>query len=83
MTEILKKERFNADNYLLSKNPKMYSFLYGYYKGPYEHYVNTGDKTPFVNALNTESRTEVLVKLNDEVNGLNITVKQLILNLLQ
>lgn len=79
----LYKERLNADKYLQSKSPEIYSFLYSFYRTDYEKYLVTGKSDVFVDVLDNESRLEVLEVLNRNVTQLNLTIKELIIVNLQ
>ncbi|WP_163401399.1 hypothetical protein [Flavobacterium fluviatile] len=82
--EILKTERFKADDYLAGKNPQLYAFLYAKYGNVYNTYLRTGIKNDLVDALNNEVDTEILAVLNNEVFGYEpMTVKELIIMNLQ
>jgi hypothetical protein len=82
--QILKTERYNADDYLQAKNPPLYALLYGRYGAEYEYYLKTGIKTTFVNAINAEVDSSVNAALNNIVYGTeSLTVKQLIIMNLQ
>jgi hypothetical protein len=82
--QILKSERFSADDYLSSKNPDLHSALYDAYQSEYNAYLRTGISTAFVNAMNAETNTELLAMLNKEVFGYEpMTVKELIILNLQ
>ena len=83
MRKILAEERKEADYFLQSKNPELYATLYNYYANDYEYYLRTGDKSKLVTALNNETRTEIKAYLDKTVEGLSITIKELILNNLQ
>ena len=83
MRKILAQERREADYFLQSKNPELYATLYNYYANDYEFYLRTGDKSKLVTALNNETRSEVKSYLDKTVEGLTITIKDLILNNLQ
>jgi hypothetical protein len=82
--QILKSERFSADDYLQAMNPQLYAMLYNLYQNQYSAYLRTGIKTEFVTALNTESNTDILAVLNNEVFGFEpMTIKELIIMNLQ
>jgi hypothetical protein len=82
--QILKSERFSADDYLQAMNPKLYAILYARYQDQYSGYLRTGSKSDFVTALNTESNADVLAVLNKEVYGYEpMTIKELIIMNLQ
>ncbi|MBS7234249.1 hypothetical protein KHA90_24950 [Flavobacterium psychroterrae] len=82
--QILKSERFSADDYLSSKNPDLHSALYDAYQSEYNAYLRTGISTSFVNAMNSETNTELLAMLNKEVFEYEpMTVKELIILNLQ
>lgn len=85
MRSILKKERFNADDFLQSKNPELYALLYSSYSSQYEYYLKTGVKTGLVNSIEAETSNEIINALSRNVIGSNppITVKELILMNLQ
>lgn len=82
--EILKEERYCADDYLQAKNPDLYAALYNQYRELYEYYLKTGKKENLVNAMNTETDPIVNQIFNREVFGYEpMTVKELILMNLQ
>lgn len=82
--QILKSERYNADDYLSSKNPQLYTALYARYTTTYNAYMLTGVKQPFVDKMNAETDVDMLAILNKEVYGYEpMTVKELILMNLQ
>jgi hypothetical protein len=82
--QILKSERFSADDYLQAMNLQLYAMLYERYQDKYSAYLRTGSKSDFVTALNTESNTDVLAVLNKEVYGYEpMTIKELIIMNLQ
>lgn len=77
--QILKSERYKADEFLQSENPELYAFLYSYFNREYDFYLKTGVKDSLVNALDSENRTEVLAVLNKQVEGFeNLSVVNLI-----
>jgi len=82
LRQILKAERYNADDYLQAQNPDLYSLLYNSYN-QYESYLRTGDKTALVTAINNEQNAGINAVFNNTVYGTEITVKQLILDNLQ
>lgn len=81
--QVLKRERYSADEYLQSMNPLIYRALYQNYKNEYESYLITGISDSLVNAINLETNKSILDFLNKEVYGFEpITVKEfIILNL--
>lgn len=82
--QILKSERFSADDYLASQNPQLYSVLYASYQDSYNAYLRTGISTGFVSAMNSETNPAVLALLNKEVFGYEpMTIKDLIIMNLQ
>lgn len=82
--EILKEERFCADDYLQAKNPALYATLYNRYTGDYEYYLKTGIKDFLVLAMNSEMNAEINQIFNKEVYGFEpMTVKELIIMNLQ
>ena len=82
--QILKSERFSADDYLASQNPNLYGVLYANYQDAYNGYLRTGISTAFVNAMNSETNPDVLALLNKEVFGYEpMTIKELIIMNLQ
>lgn len=82
--QILKSERFSADDYLQAMNPQLYAMLYERYQDKYSAYLRTGSKADFVTELNTESNADVLAVLNKEVFGYEpMTIKELIIMNLQ
>jgi hypothetical protein len=82
--QILKSERFSADDYLQAMNPQLHAMLYTQYQDKYSAYLRTGSKTDFVTELNNESNTDVLAVLNKEVFGYEpMTIKELIIMNLQ
>lgn len=82
--QILKSERYSADDYLSSKNPTLYATLFEKYQNVYNAYLRTGDSSNFIAAMNSESDFEVLEVLNKEVFGFEpMTVKELIIYNLQ
>ncbi|MFK5971471.1 MAG: hypothetical protein QM487_15325 [Candidatus Marithrix sp.] len=81
--QILKAERYNADDYLQAQNPTLYSLIYDNYTALYENYLRSGNKTALVDALNNETNIDINNVLNGNVYGLNITIKELILMNLQ
>lgn len=82
--QILKSERFSADDYLASQNPNLYGVLYANYQDAYNGYLRTGISTAFVNAMNSETNPDVLELLNKEVFGYEpMTIKELIIMNLQ
>lgn len=84
MREVLRTERFKADDYLSAKNPLLYAMLYASYGNEYNAYLRTGVKEAFVNKLNSETNPELLAVLNNQVYGFEpMTVKELIILNLQ
>lgn len=81
--QILKAERYNADDYLQAQNPTLYSLIYDNYTALYENYLRSGNKTALVAALNNENNADINAVLDGNVYGLNITIKELILMNLQ
>ncbi|WP_268848157.1 hypothetical protein [Flavobacterium aestivum] len=82
--QILKSERFSADDYLQAMNPQLYAILYAHYTNQYNAYLRTGIKTEFVSALNAEASIDILALLDKEVYGCEpMTVKELIIMNLQ
>lgn len=82
--EILKEERYNADDFLQAKNPELYAALYVSYKELYEYYLKTGKKQELVTAMNAETNPDILQIFNKEVYGAEpLTVKELIIMNLQ
>jgi hypothetical protein len=82
--QILKSERFSADDYLASQNPNLYGVLYANYQDAYNSYLRTGISIGFVNAMNSETNPDVLGLLNKEVFGYEpMTIKELIIMNLQ
>jgi hypothetical protein len=82
--QILKTERYNADDYLQALNPKLYAVIYQSYQKQYTSYLSTGISKDFISALNNESNPELLDKLNSVVYGNEpMTVKELIIMNLQ
>lgn len=81
--QILKSERYNADDYLQAKNPNLYALLYGRYTANYEYYLKTGKKDALVNAINSETDVNINSVFDNLVYGTEITVRQLILMNLQ
>lgn len=82
--QILKSERFSADDYLQAMNPQLYEALYRQYQVEYNSYLRTGVSTAFVNALNNETNPQILAMLNKEVFGFEpMTVKELVIMNLQ
>ena len=82
--KFLKEERYNADDYLQSKNPTLYAFVYNSFATQYEGYLRTGDKTPLVVAITDETDTSVLAVLDMEVAEMpGVTIRNLILSNLQ
>jgi hypothetical protein len=82
--QILKTERFCADDYLSAQNPQLYAVLYANYQDTYNAYLRTGISTAFINAMNAETKPEVLALLNKEVFGFEpMTVKELVIMNLQ
>ncbi|WP_372744299.1 hypothetical protein [Lutibacter sp.] len=77
MVEILKAERYASANNLQSQNAAIYQFLYSTYQ-EYENYLKFGDKTLLIEALDNETRPEVLEVLNHSVAGTELTIVQLI-----
>lgn len=82
--QILKSERFSADDYLQASNPNIYAKLYDQYQELYSCYLRTGLKDDFVQALNSETNPVCLELLNKEVFGYEpMTIKELIIINLQ
>jgi hypothetical protein len=81
--QILKSERYNADDYLQAKNPNLYALLYGRYTANYDFYLKTGKKENLVNAINNETDESIKAVFDNFVFGTQITVRQLILINLQ
>ncbi|MFV8392735.1 hypothetical protein [Flavobacterium sp. LB2P6] len=81
--QILKTERYNADDYLQAKNPNLYALLYARYTQQYDYYLKTGKKTNLVAAINGETDANINAMFNNLVFGTEITVKNLILMNLQ
>jgi hypothetical protein len=80
----LKQERYNADDFLQSKNPELYAMLYGTYTSQYEFYLKTGKSQKLINALNAETSVQINSALNRIVDGFDtLTVKELIIMNLQ
>ncbi|QOG04347.1 hypothetical protein [Flavobacterium sp. MDT1-60] len=81
--QVLKNERYSADEYLQSMNPLIYKALYQNYKSEYEIYLITGISDSLVNAINVETNESILDFLDKEVYGFEpMTVKDfIILNL--
>jgi hypothetical protein len=82
--QILKSERYSADDYLQAMNPHIYATLYDKYQGLYTCYLRTGLKDDFVQALNAETNPACLELLNKEVFGYeSMTIRELIIMNLQ
>jgi hypothetical protein len=81
--QILKTERYNADDYLQAKNPNLYALLYARYTQQYDYYLKTGKKANLVTAINGETDPDINAVFNNLVFGTEITVKNLILMNLQ
>lgn len=81
--QILKTERYNADDYLQAKNPNLYALLYGRYTANYDYYLKTGKKDALVTAINAETDGNINAVFDNLVYGTEITVRQLILMNLQ
>lgn len=82
--EILREERYCADDYLQAKNPDLYSTLYANYKELYESYLKTGKKTDLVLAITNETNPVLNQIFDKEVYGFEpLTVRELILMNLQ
>lgn len=82
--EILKEERYCADDYLQAKNPDLYAILYANYTSLYEYYLKTGKKTDLVTAIETETDPVLNQIFDKEVYGFEpLTVRQLIIMNLQ
>jgi len=80
----LKDERYAADDYLQSKNPSLYAFVYSFFREQYEVYLRTGESTALVDSLNNTTEQSILDVLNNVVDGtVDTTVKQLIIMNLQ
>lgn len=84
MRKCMKEERYSADDYLQSKNPDLYYMLYNKYKSLYDKYMNSGNKTPLVEAITNETDADTLAVFNNEVYGYEpMTTRELILMNLQ
>lgn len=84
MRKSIKEERYSADDYLQSKNPSLYTFLYNNYSVEYDFYLKTGDKLNLVNSINNETDIDVNNILNSEVFGFEpMTIRELVLMNLQ
>ena len=81
--QILKTERYNADDYLQAKNPNLYALLYGRYTANYDYYLKTGKKDALVTAINAETDVNINAVFDNLVYGTQITVRDLILMNLQ
>lgn len=82
--QILKSERYAADDFLQSKNPDLYSLIYGVYTKDYEYYIKTGKSQNLINAINAETNTQINAAFNRIVDGYDtLTVKELIIMNLQ
>jgi hypothetical protein len=82
--QILKSERYAADDYLQAKNPDLYAMLYSAYTAQYDFYLKTGKKQRFVDALNAETNAQINSAFARVVDGFEtLTVKELILMNLQ
>jgi len=82
--QVLKEERYCADDYLQAKNPDLYAMLYGAYTSQYEFYLKTGKKQRLVDAVNAETNAQINSAFNRVVDGYDtLTVRQLILMNLQ
>lgn len=79
--QILKTERYNADDYLQAKNPNLYALLYGRYTANYDYYLKTGKKDALVTAINAETDVNINAVFDNLVYGTEITVKELILRI--
>jgi hypothetical protein len=83
MRSVMKKERYNADDFLQSKNPQLYTLIYTNYKEDYEMYLSTGDKSQLVGAIKSEVKEEINAVLNSTVFESEVTIKDLIISSLQ
>jgi len=83
MRSVMKKERYNSDDYLQSKNPFLYTLIYTNYKEAYEMYLSTGNKIQLVDAINSEDKEEINAVLNSTVFESEATIKDLIISTLQ
>ena len=82
--QILKSERYAADDYLQAKNPDLYAMLYSAYTVQYEFYLKTGKKQRLVDAINAETNAQINGAFDRVVEGFEtLTVRQLILMNLQ
>lgn len=81
--QVLKVERYSADDYLQAKNPDLYALLYGRYSDKYEYYLKTGKKTTLVDAMNAEIDENINAVFNTIVFGTEITTRALIIMNLQ
>lgn len=82
--QVLKRERYSADEYLQSMSPLIYRALYQNYKNEYENYLITGISDFLINAINLETDESILNFLNKEVYGFEpMTIKELIILNLQ
>lgn len=82
--EILKSERYSADDYLQAQNPTLYALLYSRYSGHYDYYLKTGKKEALVSAMNSETDPTINAVFDNEVYGYEpMTVKELIIMNLQ
>lgn len=82
--QILKSERFSADDYLQAMSPKLYALLYEAYREHYTYYLRTGIKDCLVDAVDAETNPDILAVLNLPVYGWEpMTVKELVMMNLQ
>ncbi|MBP4140125.1 hypothetical protein [Flavobacterium geliluteum] len=82
--EILRTERYKADDWLNAKNPNLYAMLYQRYTTAYNYYLRTGLKDDLVNEIDSEVNPEINTVFNNEVYGYEpMTVKELIILNLQ
>ena len=82
--EILKSERYSADDYLQAQNPTLYALLYSRYSNHYDYYLKTGKKEALVTAMNAETDPNINAVFNNEVYGYEpMTIKELIIMNLQ
>lgn len=82
--QILKSERYSADDYLQSQNPTLYALLYSRYSSYYDYYLKTGKKEALVSAMIEENDPAINAVFDNEVFGYEpMTVKELIIMNLQ
>ena len=82
--QILKSERYAADDYLQAKKPNLHDLLYKSYTSQYDYYLKTGEKSKLLNAINSETDTDINVLFEKEVSGYEpITRKEFIIMNLQ